>query len=102
MTRAVSVLMPVLNEERSIVDAVGSALSQTGCEVQVVVVDGRSADRTRDLVTAMAEHDGRVALLDNPGVIIPAGLNVALAASDADFVARIDGHTSVSKGYLAR
>jgi succinoglycan biosynthesis protein ExoA len=102
MTRAVSVLMPVLNEERSIVDAVGSALSQTGCEVQVVVVDGRSADRTRDLVTAIAEHDGRVALLDNPGVIIPAGLNVALAASDADFVARIDGHTSVSKGYLAR
>ena len=50
----------------------------------------------------MAERDGRVVLLDNPTVIIPAGLNVALAASGADFVARIDGHTSVSEGYLAR
>ena len=51
MTRSVSVLMPVLNEERSIMDAVDSALSQTGCDVQVVVVDGRSADRTRELVS---------------------------------------------------
>ena len=102
MTRSVSVLMPVLNEERSILDAVGSALSQTGCDVQVLVVDGRSADQTRELVSELAERDGRVVLLDNPTVIIPAGLNVALAASGADFVARIDGHTSVSEGYLAR
>ena len=102
MTRSVSVLMPVLNEERSVLDAVGSALSQTGCDLQVLVVDGRSADQTRELVSELAERDGRVVLLDNPTVIIPAGLNVALAASRTDYVARIDGHTSVSEGYLAR
>lgn len=102
MTRAVSVLMPVLNEEHAVADAVRSALSQQGCDVDVLVVDGRSADQTRERVEALVDVDHRVALLDNPRVIIPAGLNVALEASEGEFVARIDGHTSVSDGYLAR
>ncbi len=102
MTCSVAVLMPVLNEERHIRDAVHSALSQDNCHVQVLVVDGRSVDHTREIVAELSERDQRVELFDNPKVIIPAGLNVALRASSAEFVSRIDGHTAVSEGYLAR
>jgi cellulose synthase/poly-beta-1,6-N-acetylglucosamine synthase-like glycosyltransferase len=92
--------MPVLNEERSVQGAIRSALAQGGCDVRVLVVDGRSADRTRELVGELSRTDDRIRLLDNPRVIIPAALNVALHASETEYVARIDGHASVNDSYL--
>lgn len=101
MSRTVSVLMPVLNEERSVVGAVHSARAQEECNPYVIVADGRSFDRTREIVTELARDDERVQLVDNPRVIISAGLNAALEAANSDFVARIDGHASVNERYLA-
>lgn len=100
--RAVSVLMPVLNEERSIEQAVTSVLAQHDVDLELLVIDGRSVDRTAQIVRDLAAHDPRIRLLDNPEVIIPAALNVGLAAATGEFVARVDGHASVSGDYLAR
>lgn len=98
----ISVLMPVLNEEASVEDAVRCALAQQRARVEVLVIDGRSSDRTRIVVEELSRQDSRVRLLDNPQVIIPAALNVGLAAARGQFVARIDGHASVSPDYVAR
>ncbi|WP_168583420.1 glycosyltransferase family 2 protein [Gephyromycinifex aptenodytis] len=98
----ISVLMPVLNEEASVLGAIRSALSQERVNVEVLVIDGRSSDRTRAVVQELAAQEPRVRLLDNPKVIIPAALNVGLAAARGQYVARIDGHASVSSDYLAR
>ncbi|SDS94946.1 glycosyltransferase [Microlunatus soli] len=102
MSRSLSVLMPVLNEESSIADAIGSVLNQAGCDQEILVVDGRSVDRTREIVADLARSDPRIRLLDNAAVIIPAGLNAGLAAARHEFVARVDGHAEISADYLAR
>lgn len=102
MAGSISVLMPVLNEETSVVGAITSVLEQEGPEVEVLVIDGHSTDRTRDLVHGMAQHDRRIRLLENPAVTIPAGLNVGLAEVTGDFVARVDGHATISRDYLKR
>ena len=102
MPRALSVLMPVLNEQATVAAAVASVLAQQRCAPEVLVVDGRSVDHTRQEVLAMADGDDRVRLLDNPSVIIPAALNVALRASRTEYVARVDGHAEISPDYLAR
>lgn len=101
---AVSVLMPVLNEEAGVAGAVASALAQSehGVEVEVLVVNGPSQDRTAEIVQEIAARDPRVRLLDNPKAIIPAALNVGLRHARGEFVARIDGHASVSPDYIAR
>ena len=100
MSRFVSVLMPVLNEEGTLRDAVASVLDQEGCDVEVLVIDGCSADRTAAIATDLAHKDSRVRVLSNPAVTIPAGLNVGLRAARGVHVARIDGHAQVSTGYL--
>lgn len=102
MPEFVSVLMPVLNEERSVEAAVRSVLDQREVEVEVLVIDGRSSDATADIVRRLAADDERVRLLSNPKVVIPAALNAGLAAARGEFVARVDGHASVSEDYLAR
>lgn len=95
----VSVLMPVRNEEQHVVDAVTSVLAQQ-IDAEVLVVDGRSTDRTIERVHAIG--DPRVRVLDNPNRTIPAALNVGLAEARGAFVARVDAHARVSADYLVR
>ena len=98
----VSVLMPVLNEEPSVAAAITSVLSQADVDVEVLVIDGHSADQTAEVVSRLAERDPRVTLLTNDRVTIPAGLNVGLAQATGQFVARVDGHSTITPDYLSR
>ncbi len=99
MSPLVSVLMPVRDEAGSVAGAVASVLQQTHQDLEVLVMDGRSTDDTRDIVEAIA--DPRVRLLDNPGISIPCGLNVGLQAARGEYVARVDAHARVNVEYLA-
>jgi hypothetical protein len=56
-----SVVVPVRNRERTIKDAVTSALSQqTSFEFNVIVVDNHSTDRTTEILHEIAASDGRL------------------------------------------
>ncbi|MEA2692834.1 MAG: hypothetical protein QOJ16_2221 [Acidobacteriota bacterium] len=58
----VSVLIPARDEERTIARAVEAALASAGVELEVVVLDDRSADRTAEIVAGIARNDPRVRL----------------------------------------
>lgn len=93
----ISVLMPVRNEEEHITAAIDAVLAQ-GVDLELLVMDGGSADRTAELVAAF--DDPRVRLLSNPARTIPAALNIGLGQARGQFVARIDAHASVNTEYL--
>jgi len=98
-----SVLVPVLNEERSIVASVGAMLRQRfPGRLEFLLVDGGSTDATRELLGALGGSDDRIRLLENPGGITPGSLNVALAHARGRWVARMDAHTEYPDEYLAR
>lgn len=98
----VSVLIPVLNEERHIRDAVAAMLAQElDGTFELIFADGRSEDRTRAILDEIAEEDPRVVVLDNPGRHTASGLNICLRAARGEFVARMDAHTYYPSRYLA-
>lgn len=68
---AVSVLIPARDEERSIGRTVLSALSSTGVDLEVVVLDDESRDATTRIVSEIAAADPRVRLVK--GRPLPAG-----------------------------
>ncbi|GAA4957236.1 glycosyltransferase family 2 protein [Streptomonospora halophila] len=99
---AVSVVMPVLNEERHLASAVRHVLAQDyPGELEVVLAVGPSADRTREVARSIAAEDERVKVVDNPTGRTPTGLNAAIKASSHGIVARIDGHSMMPADYLA-
>lgn len=72
---------------------------QQGVDLEVLVIDGQSSDRTVEVVNRF--DDPRVRLLQNPSRTIPHALNIGLQHARGTFVARVDAHATISSTYLA-
>ncbi|MEV0850649.1 glycosyltransferase family 2 protein [Streptomyces sp. NPDC049954] len=98
---AVSVIMPVLDEERHLRDAVRAILAQSYAgEMEVVIALGPSTDRTDEIAAELVREDPRVRTVPNPTGRTPAALNAAIKASRHPVVVRVDGHGMLSPGYI--
>ncbi|MFG2474361.1 glycosyltransferase family 2 protein [Streptomyces fagopyri] len=99
---AVSVIMPVLNEERHLRGAVQAILAQEyDGEMEVVIAIGPSTDRTDEIAARLVAEDPRVHTVPNPTGRTPAALNAAIKASRHPVVVRVDGHGMLSPNYIA-
>jgi glycosyltransferase involved in cell wall biosynthesis len=99
----VSVLIPVLDEEAHIEEAVAAMRAQrfTGT-IEFLFIDGRSSDATPEILRRLAAADKRIRLLDNPARRTPHGLNVGLRHARGHVVVRMDAHTLYPSDYIAR
>ncbi len=99
----VSVVMPVLNEERHLEEAVGRVLDQNyPGELEVVLAIGPSKDRTQEIADKLADRDRRISIIANPTGKTPAALNVGIAHAKHDILVRVDGHGALTDGYITR
>lgn len=92
---SVSVVVPALNEERYIGACVESLLTQQpGERIEILVVDGGSSDATCDIVRKLQQRHVGVRLLNNPGRIQSAGINLVarMAAPQSSVLLRADAH----------
>lgn len=98
---AVSVVMPVLNEERHLADATAHILSQDyPGELELVLAIGPSRDRTREIAEKLAADDPRIIVVSNPSGRTPDGLNTSIKASQYSIVVRVDGHSLLPADYV--
>lgn len=101
MQPGVSVVLPILNEERFLADAISAILAQEyPGELEVILALGPSKDRTDEIAAKLHEMDPRVVLVSNPTGKTAAGLNAAIAAAKFEIICRIDGHAEISKSYI--
>ncbi len=101
MSRPVTVVMPILNEERHLEEAVGAALDQSyDGPLEVVLALGPSSDDTDRIAQDLAAADPRVRLVRNPSGRTADGLNAAVAAGRGDVVVRVDGHGLLDADYV--
>ncbi|MFD7320910.1 glycosyltransferase family 2 protein [Streptomyces sp. NPDC059875] len=102
MQPPVSVIMPVLNEERHLRNSVRHILEQEyDGEMEVVIALGPSKDRTDEIAAELVREDPRVHTVPNPTGRTPAALNAAIKASSHPIVVRVDGHGMLSPNYIA-
>ena len=99
---AVSVILPVLNEEDYLEQAVSAILSQDfQGDIEVVLAIGPSKDRTFDVAKKISANDSRVKIVDNPTGRTAAGLNLAIANSSNPIIVRVDGHANIPSNYIS-
>jgi glycosyltransferase involved in cell wall biosynthesis len=100
----VSIIVPCRNEERHIAACLDSILATTypRDQLEVLVVDGASDDRTREIATQYAARHAHIRVLDNPKRIVPAALNIGIRAASGEVIVRMDAHVVYPPDYVSR
>ena len=99
---SVSIIIPCRNEELFIRCCLESVLAWdcTEYDLEILVIDGCSTDRTREIVNEIEKQDSRVRLLDNPKKIKPTALNIGIRTARGEWIVRLDAHSVYPKDYL--
>lgn len=84
----VSVIIPTHNRARFLSDAIDSALAQTGCNVEVIVVDDASTDETPEILKSYGEAIHPIILTSN--VERGAARNIGASKATAPLLAFLD------------
>ena len=97
----VSVILPILNEERDLSECISAILQQKyDGKFEVILALGPSTDNTNQIAKSLAQSDSRIKLVDNPTGKTAAALNLAIAAASFEIICRIDGHAEISDTYI--
>ncbi len=102
--RTVTVVMPVRDEQETVGEALASLAEQDlGAEhIQLLVYDGMSTDATRACCERWAPRAAWASfeVHENRERTVPHALNAGLAAATGEWFIRLDGRTTLSRGYL--
>lgn len=99
----VSVVMPILNEERHLRAAVAGVLDQHyPGELELIMAIGPCTDRTHEIAESLLAEDPRLRIVDNPAGRTPHALNLAIEAARHDILVRVDGHGELGERYIQR
>jgi succinoglycan biosynthesis protein ExoA len=99
---SVSLIIPVRNEESSIGACLDGMQSQTYQDLEILIIDGMSTDRTTAIVEARMADDPRIRVIRNEQRVIPAALNLGLREAKGTFLVRFDAHSVAATDYVAR
>jgi len=105
-----SAIMPCFNEERFIRAAMESLVGEADDFFrrygELIVVDGGSSDRSREIVREFMEarrpQGLRVQLLNNPHRLQSSGLNIGIKAAKGKYIIKADAHCLYPPNYIQR
>lgn len=104
MNYKVAVVIPTLNEEKFIARCLDSVIRQSYpfADMDVMVVDGGSKDRTKDIVEEYKRKYQNIRFLNNPGRIQSIAFNIGVKSSDAPYIVRLDAHALYNTDYVEK
>lgn len=100
----VTVIAPCFNEEKYIIKCLDSIVAQDYAkdELEVLVIDGRSTDKTREIVKKYTKKYPFIKLLDNSKKIQTFATNVGLKNAKGDAIIRMDVHAEYPSDYISK
>lgn len=101
----VTIAMPSYNEELYIETCLRSLLTQDypADRMEILVADGGSPDKTREIVNRISAEDSRVRLLDNSEHKIQSyGMNLCIKESKGEYILVTDVHAEYAHNYVSK
>lgn len=100
----VTIVVPCYNEEKHITECFNSIIAQDypKDKLEVLVIDGESLDKTREIVKEYTKKYPFIKLLDNPKKIQTFATNIGLKNAKGDAIIRMDAHAKYLKDYIPK
>jgi glycosyltransferase involved in cell wall biosynthesis len=70
--------------------------------MEILVVDGMSSDRTREIVASYARKYDFVRLIDNVKKIVPVAMNLGIRQAKGEYIIRLDAHAEYPGDYFSK
>jgi len=87
----VSVLMPIYNDENNLFNSINSILNQSYKNFELIIVNDASTDNTLEVLEKFKNLDSRIKVFtNNKNIGLTKSLNLALAKSEGELIARQD------------
>ncbi len=100
----ISVILPVRNESRHIEEVLDHLLEQDYDpeKYEILVIDGRSDDDTREKAQRYVDKHANIRLLDNPVRLSSGARNVGVKNARGDVLLVVDGHCIIDAKMILR
>ena len=99
----VSVIVPVLNEEKYIKECLDSLLNQDYPKenLEIILVDGNSSDKTAEIIKKYTGKYNFIKLINNPQKTVQYAMNLGIKNSSGKYIVRMDAHAAYSNDYIS-
>ncbi|MEG1416490.1 MAG: glycosyltransferase family 2 protein [Clostridium sp.] len=98
----VSIVIPCRNEENYIEKCIDSMAKQSyGIEnIEVLVCDGMSTDRTQEIVNNYSKNEPNIKLVINEKMVAPSAMNLGIKQAKGEIVIIFGAHAYMDKDYV--
>ena len=90
MSPQVSVIIPIYNEEERLRRCVDSVVAQTYSNLEIILIDDGSTDRSLDICRQYTKEDPRIFVISQPNQGLSAARNAGIAAASSSFLQFVD------------
>ncbi len=99
----VSILIPVRNEFAYIGRCLEAVILQDypAQSIEILIADGLSSDGTLELMKQWHKAYPSIKVYDNPGKIVPTGMNILIPKTKGEVIIRVDGHCVIAPDYVS-
>jgi glycosyltransferase involved in cell wall biosynthesis len=98
----ISIIIPSRNEEKFIQKCLDSIIDQTypKDKLELLVVDGMSIDKTREVIKEYSQKHSFITLLENARKVTPFAMNIGIRNSRGEVIVLVNAHSILDRSFL--
>lgn len=96
----VSVIVPIYKVERYLKECVDSIINQTYKNLEIILVDDGSPDKSGEIADSYAEKDGRVRVIHKENGGLSDARNVGIESAKGEYISLIDSDDYISQYFI--
>ena len=102
--KKVSIIIPILNEEKYIDKCIESILKQDYPreDMEAILIDGESQDNTLRIINKYIEKYPFIKVLNNPHKTVQYALNIGIKGAVGKYIVRMDAHAEYANDYVSK
>ncbi len=98
--KKISVIVPVYNVEKYIEKCIRSIMEQTLKEIEIIVVNDGSPDRSSEIIDRLMKEDQRIKVINKKNEGVSSARNIGIKVATGKYIQFIDGDDWAEKDFL--
>lgn len=98
----VSIIIPVYNNEKHIEKTVRSIMNQTYGNLEIIVIDDGSTDKSSDILQKLSAEDSRIVVIHQKNSGVSVARNVGIDRASGEYLTFVDGDDYIATDYVQK